>query len=135
MGIDTRADRRRTARVGSKGGQRPVTLAHYFLLSDPRMRLSSAPVLDIGADGLSLLTPDEIPVGSSVQLFIEPVRPEGLDDTATLGGAYRLLAEVHWVGTARPGKHLVGLAFLPVSTAEARNRKGLKQIMETYEGR
>ena len=121
--------------MGSKGARQPITVAHYFLLSDPRRRLKTAPVLDISADGLSLLTQDEIPVGSSVQLLIEPVRPEGLDGTATLGGAYRLLAEAHWVDTAKPGTHLVGLAFLDVSTAEARNRKGLKQIMETYEGR
>ena len=135
MTSEHQPDRRKKARVGRKDGERPVTVAHYFLLSDPRMRLSSAPVLDLSADGVCIQTPDEVPVGANVQLLIEPVRPEGVSGPPTMGGSYRLLAEVRWVETASPGEHMIGLVFLDVSTAEARNRKGLQGIMGTYEDR
>jgi hypothetical protein len=132
VGDGQRPERRRSQRTGAKDAERPVTVVHFYQLSDPRRRMSSAPVLDLSADGLSVLTEIELAVGSSVQLFIEPVSPGGSTGGGTVGGAYRMIAEVRWVASSRPGEHLAGLVFLEVSTAEARNRNGLQRIMERY---
>jgi len=127
-------DRRKHPRVGAKNPDKPVTSARFYLLSDARKSILEAPVLDVSLGGLSLMTQLEIPVGATLQLLVEPYRAPGVE--STMGGAYRLLAEVRW-GSSRKEQEIfiLGLMFLPVSIAESRNRKGLQRIMDSYQER
>ena len=82
--------------------------------------------------GLSLLTEQELPVGSVLELRVEP---PGAAGERRLGGACRLLATVRW--SAQGGGHgdyLHGVEFVDISMAEARNRKGIERIMESDKG-
>lgn len=130
---DRKTERRKHQRVGHKDSRNPVAASRFFLLSDPRKTLQIGQVLDMSPAGLSLLTDQNVPVGSTIQLLVEPPRPEGAEGEVTLGGAYRLLAEVRWVAAQDPDVYVHGLTLLEVSTAETRNRRGLEKIMEAYE--
>jgi len=123
--MDAEVNRRRYRRVGNKTGSHPLTHVRYSLLSDARNLQHEAPVLDMSNGGLCLLTDSEINRGLTVQLLLDPLEDEG--------AAYRILAVVRW--TAPGGSHgvLHGLEFLPVSIAEARNRRGVRGIMESWE--
>jgi hypothetical protein len=120
-------NRRRYRRVGSKTGSHPLTRVRYSLLSDARNRQHEAPVLDMSNGGLCLLTEQEISLGLTVQMLVEPAQDES--------AAYRLLAVVRWSLPVGNLGLLHGLEFLPVSIAEARNRKGIRSIMESWEQR
>ena len=127
-------ERRKHERIGAKDPDKPVTRARFFLLSDARKSILEAPVLNVSLGGLCLQTLQTIPVGSTIQLLIEPDRSPGTE--STMSGAYRLLAEVRWGTTKEEAQTFVlGLMFLPVSIAEARNRKGLQRIMDSYQER
>ena len=127
--------KRKHPRVGDKDPRRPVAKARFFQFSDPQKRFQGGQVLDVSLGGLSLLIPEQVPVGSIVEIHVEPPPTEGAGGEITLGGAYRLLATVRWSALSWQDNYIHGVEFMDISLAEVRNRRGLEKIMEVYEQR